>query len=111
MNARIKARWLKALRSGRYRQGQKQLRTENGFCCLGVLCDLARRSGVADWNNDGHFDGEYAYLPESVVEWAGLNTQDPKVIQRKDLPKKLLSTLNDSGKSFKQIALYIEKSL
>jgi hypothetical protein len=35
-----KAKWLKALRSGRYKQGRGTLYCGNtkSFCCLGVLC-------------------------------------------------------------------------
>lgn len=35
-----KAKWLKALRSGKYRQGRGALYREetDAFCCLGVLC-------------------------------------------------------------------------
>jgi hypothetical protein len=57
MNERLKKRWLKALRSGEYKQAQEALRgpvypsDDNGFidddqeagvgyCCLGVLCEV-----------------------------------------------------------------------
>jgi len=40
MNPRIKQRWLDALRSGEYKQTMENLQDMNGFCCLGVLCDL-----------------------------------------------------------------------
>lgn len=34
----VKDKWLKALRSGKYKQGQGMLRDdEGGYCCLGVL--------------------------------------------------------------------------
>lgn len=44
----IKRRWLKALRSGEYQQGYKALCQTNpkegeGFCCLGVLCDVIEK--------------------------------------------------------------------
>lgn len=33
--------WLKALRSGKYKQGQGMLRDHSGaYCCLGVLCEV-----------------------------------------------------------------------
>lgn len=37
-----KKRWVKALRSGSYKQGYGELRTPStgGFCCLGVYCDI-----------------------------------------------------------------------
>ena len=41
MNKEFKAKWVKALRSGRYKQGKNALRNiDNEYCCLGVLCSL-----------------------------------------------------------------------
>ena len=39
-------RWLTALESGEYKQTRDLLRDDNGFCCLGVACDL---SGLGEW--------------------------------------------------------------
>lgn len=33
--------WIKALRSGEYKQGRNRLKRRDRFCCAGVLCDLA----------------------------------------------------------------------
>ena len=113
MNAKIKARWLKALRSGRYKQAKEQLRTgfqpgPYSYCCLGVLCDLARKSGIGEWD-DGKFNGHAGDLPEVVVDWAGLESSNPEVMTRAGID--YLANLNDGGRTFKQIANYIEKSL
>lgn len=40
MDAELKAKWVAALRSGKYRQGHNALMTDNGYCCLGLLCHL-----------------------------------------------------------------------
>lgn len=69
MNAKVKAQWLNALRSGEYQQTQGSLERleplepdgeydgsdqwQNtgapvGFCCLGVLCHLAYKAGIVD---------------------------------------------------------------
>ena len=45
MNKDIKQKWVKALRSGEYKQGSRFLHYEDKFCCLGVLCDLMNISG------------------------------------------------------------------
>jgi hypothetical protein len=37
----LKARWVAALRSGKYEQGEEFLRNNGKYCCLGVLCELA----------------------------------------------------------------------
>lgn len=31
-------KWIKALRSGKFKQGKGALQTEQGYCCLGVAC-------------------------------------------------------------------------
>lgn len=36
----VKSKWIAALRSGEWRQGIGELRTETGFCCLGVLAEV-----------------------------------------------------------------------
>jgi hypothetical protein len=38
--AEFKAKWLAALRGGSYKQTSGYLHTSEGFCCLGVACDL-----------------------------------------------------------------------
>lgn len=40
MNPKLKAKWVKALRSGKYQQGNGYLYTGSGYCCLGVLCSV-----------------------------------------------------------------------
>lgn len=44
MDEKLKARWVKALRSGKYNQGNFKLRqvksNEVRHCCLGVLCEI-----------------------------------------------------------------------
>ena len=41
MTPELKAAWLADLRSGKHPQAKGGLRTEDGFCCLGRLCDAA----------------------------------------------------------------------
>jgi len=75
MKKNIKKKWLAALKSGKYKQGQEWLvqTEENGktYCCLGVLCHLWAREKhkkmpEADENGDP--------LPsDTVLVWAGLD--------------------------------------
>lgn len=116
MNPEIKAKWVAALRSGEYKQGRDVLRTEDdAYCCLGVLCDLAAREGVGEWDPSyGHFvsgvaDIGYALPPTGVVEWAGLGGVCPYVEVDGDHPA--LSSLNDTGRTFGEIADLIEAQL
>lgn len=84
MNPEIKARWVHALRSGRYKQGHRRLETSDGrFCCLGVLCKIAVEDGVIERKvHDGNVsfgkertsDWERAILPRAVAAWADCTT-------------------------------------
>lgn len=100
-------KWVAALRSGKYKQGQDQLRpTKDTFCCLGVLCDLHRKERGGRWTTlDGYwYSGAASVLPWKVTAWAGLPGDNPKVEGGGRL-----GFYNDSGKSFKEIADLIER--
>lgn len=135
MDPQIKARWLEALRSGKYEQGRSALNTggANGqFCCLGVLCELAVEDGVVTRNqpwadvetlgNDPqfHYDHEGGALPRAVREWAGLAYSNPATrvtrgevftdLEVPDLQDRMsLAEINDAGMDFTYIAAVIER--
>ena len=110
MDFAVKAQWVAALRSGKYKQGKHRLRSDaDEFCCLGVLCDI---SPAARWNgtravgdSGGIEDASIIDLPRSVQHWAGLPTTGP-VVKRGSL-----SALNDQGVPFSEIADLIERDL
>lgn len=97
--------WVKALRSGEYNQTQKMLRTSPmyryvGFCCMGVLCDLARKDGGPEWDHESYM-GEVGKLPDVMREWLGLS--------RGHVGE--LIYMNDSRFDFQDIADFIERVL
>ncbi len=123
MNLEVKDKWVDALESGAYVQGNGALRTTNEnlsrdeYCCLGVLCDLAVAAGVipepvndpsgGNWYRYGE-TREPCYLPREVMTWAGLNERSP------GLPDGVvegvsLADMNDKGCSFSEIALQIRE--
>ena len=116
MRSEIKQMWLDALRSGEYKQGQKALRTDDNFCCLGVLCDLHRKNSLCElnWLNFGkkninslqRYAGKEVSLPDIVINWSELNLHH---IQNNILDK--LADKNDSGSTFEEIAEIIEAEL
>lgn len=80
MNKAVKAKWVKALRSGKYKQARRRLLNEKtgGMCCLGVLCDIYRNERGGQWGKGGTFiassrDKESHVLPRSVSKWACLD--------------------------------------
>lgn len=115
MKPEIKKRWVDALRSGKYQQGRDYLSFQGCYCCLGVLCDLAVKEGVCEWESRGidaclHIDGGGVSLPQAVREWAGVPSANPRAIYDDiDLP---VSELNDEiGLTFPQLADLIEAQL
>lgn len=81
MKKEIKEKWIKALRSGEYKQGQYQLKSGNNFCCLGVLCDLHRKEdpGKREWySGDQYYYSEKKILPNEVIKWAGIKGQNAR---------------------------------
>jgi hypothetical protein len=110
MNQEIKAKWLSALRSGEYQQGKQALKLYKKFCCLGVLCDIHSKETKNKWVENIYLDHQGA-LPQDVIIWAGLKFSDPSLYYGKFKSIKSLSDLNDSGKTFLQIADLIEAQL
>ena len=96
MKSAVKAKWCKALKSGKYRQGEGALYENGRYCCLGVLRTLMPK----EFQQDSKVD-ENGTLNSKQLSWAGLHhsTQDN------------LAEMNDCGIKFKAIADYIEKRL
>lgn len=132
MNSQVKQQWVAALRSGKYSQDTGALRSTQGYCCLGVLCDLYAQEHNEQWDvhrynsnlgesydipenevtkidlsDEFHFDGELEALSNTVKLWAGLNDPSPHVHIDNDVVE--LIYLNDNGVSFNEIADLIEK--
>lgn len=115
MNPDKKQLWLKALRSGEYKQGKEYLRRNDEFCCLGVLCDIySKETERSEWERTTHDDREYEFLAETsilpydVARWAGIDTNNNTVY----IPEVgELSQLNDDGVPFATIANIIERNL
>lgn len=123
MNKEIKKIWTDALLSGEYTQGKHRLHSREAetYCCLGVLCDLAVKHGVTEMREvygdfqygtgSNEYDWSDKVLPGSVTEWAGLEDDNPDVINPQDGTGSCLAELNDVGFTFEQIAKIIEEEL
>jgi hypothetical protein len=94
MDKKLKAKWVKALRSGEWKQTTDRYQRDDSFCCLGVLACLKAGKRLDDYECEKMWRGG-GYLDKAIPD---------------DKSDKLI-TMNDSGKSFKVIATYIEKHL
>lgn len=123
MKKSLKTRWLKALRSGKYRQatGTLQRLTKTGKvkgnCCLGVLCRVAKIEQDKDRQAClTYFDGGEKMLTSGLRHDFGLSyDQTNTLAAMNDGPKYHGYTGNNGTtyprRSFKTIANWIEKNI
>lgn len=122
MKADVKVKWIAALRSGDYEQGKGALHKDGKFCCLGVLCDLAKKDLNMDWTTlEGAeaglklFDNHDDLPPLTVREWAGLSNGNPEVHDVGDDNHEWARPLSDwndeQDYDFNQIAELINREL
>lgn len=120
MNPEIKDKWVKALKSGEYKQGLGVLKFEDRFCCLGVLCDLyIKEHKEAKFNKRGVFINNKValtntHLPSSVMKWADIEDENVTLNNEyriKDVKSDTLIQINDRGASFEEIANIIKIEL
>jgi hypothetical protein len=133
MKKDVAKKWVKALRSGKYKQGETYLKqlNDNGqakHCCLGVLCELYNdemkknhkkmlsnkirtKTSGADCIIFNNKEGE---LPKVVMKWADIIDPIGRfAVENPDYGADMycLADLNDSGKKFTTIANIIEKNV
>lgn len=124
MKPEVKKKWLEALRSGKYKQDRGYLKTDEGYCCLGVLCDVYRKEkkkklwqkheGVGSKPDTYAMFDERMVLPHQIREWAGLgDASNPMVYAGPGTVGMCsLADLNDHrGHDFEAIAMKIEEQL
>lgn len=125
----VKEKFLKALRSGEYKQISQVLHKKNiGFCCLGVLSDLYLKEKKLEWIVPEFGLGlsfpnenlECKSLPQEVSEWCGFEKTDNRFPSNIYIETYLrgneqscsLMFLNDNlSMSFEEIANIVEKQL
>jgi hypothetical protein len=115
-------KWVAALRSEEYQQTQNKLHGSNGFCCLGVACDLYAKETGAAWEPitaaELHFYslgpdvqtflGNPDKLPKPVMEWLGVAHPNGSYKITDSYLNSLVALNDEFGRSFVEIAEVIE---
>jgi len=120
--------WLTALESGDYEQTTGNLNDQDGFCCLGVACDIANE--VGEWIGSGSVRGFRPYdnagltdpvnhsgLGVRMQKWLGVygalgQFKDDEEYEGPRARGNSLTDLNDfGGMSFKEIATFVRENL
>ncbi len=116
MKKEIADKWVKALRSGEYKQCEGALRNYNAsYYCLGVLCEISSldkwieseifddECGENTENENDFYLGKDELLPREVMRWSDMKSNNG-IFKGDDL-----ASLNDSGITFNEIADIIEE--
>ncbi len=102
LTKKLKKEWIRALRSGEYKQCEEYLHLDGGFCCLGVLLDI---NEDVDWEQDEGDD----FWTANIDGITHNHLYGQKIIG--EAAAKRLANKNDRGESFNMIADWIEKNL
>lgn len=114
LDPEFKTKWLKALRSGRYKQVSGTLRDDHFFnedeervegvayCCLGVACNILNPKAWKKAKDEYDYGFDWGDLPSSTTRKLPFCT--PAVGSH-------LANMNDGGSTFVEIADWIEKKL
>lgn len=102
----IQQKWLDALRSGKYKQGRLRLRRGDEFCCLGVACDIYNDTKwKPSWWGSLYEVGDGLTIDLLLNGWLkdlfGLTEDNMET----------LASMNDEGKTFTEIADFIERKI
>lgn len=93
MDPDLKNKWVEALRSGKYQQGEYRLLGNEGYCCLGVLAKISGKYEDPELSDRSFLQPERSF---------GLD----------NLTQNTLSMMNDMSKmSFAEIADWVEANL
>ncbi len=129
MKKEVAKKWVKALRSGKYKQGQSWLKQydkkgQERHCCLGVLCELyndemkkkhkkSLNSKIVDgWAAQRiSFNKNDQGLPAVVKKWAGMKDSLGYFVNTNREFSQCLADMNDIGRKFTTIANTIEKNV
>lgn len=104
----FKKKWLKALRSGKYKQWQEWLKDNGKYCCLGIACEVAGHGRTLTNHEDKIIRVErYKNVPAILKGEAFGGSPLGVLMQMNDG----VGDHQDNPKSFKEIADYIENNL
>lgn len=116
--ARVR-RWIAALRSGKYTQGRRALRTPEGHnCCLGVLCEVegakfapASLPDGAYFLNDRRYDNLDTELSGLLPEVFGPHMHNELLYGASSWLAEMNDAVGDKHHTFEDIANVLEDTL
>lgn len=127
MDKKLKAKWIKALESKKYKKGVNRLCTQDGmWCCLGVLCDIAdERPTEKKWQKYSSVFSVSCYTygkppaaehgspsnPENTACYIPVTKARKWLGSKHSTTQKQLSQINDMSKTFEPVVKWIKENL
>ena len=114
MIKKTKEMWIRALKSGEFKQGKGYLERDGEYCALGILSLLSLIEGQCTYNQIdglGRFDNKRFTLSYNTLNWAGMDLEDFKIDVIYEGESTTIADLNDRGLSFKELARIINLKL
>lgn len=97
-------KWIKALKSGRYKQTKITLQDESGYCCLGLGCKILIPKKELKLKDSINMYGNYPDDQPKAPKWLQEINDDFKTNER-NITSRSLSKLNDQNDwTFEQIS-------
>jgi len=98
--------WIKALESGRYKQGTGYLRKDDRYCCLGVACEVSGLNlppspiplNTTEGSITCTYGGNSAVPPQEVLDVFNINGREVN---------RLVGMNDHEERSFYEIAAYL----
>lgn len=121
MNKENLKKWIDALESEEYTQGSGALRNADGYCCLGVACDVYRKeTGNGSWqyvlgmSKDLYTfiyrDSDLSDLPTEVSEWLDAKACNPILFVEGEAEIDCIHANDEYGMNFKEIAAKLRET-
>lgn len=114
MDKDLKVKWLKALRSGKYKQAKFSLHSKHhdGYCCLGVLCEVAKIPSKLGAFEDKLYLFEPSKFSTSTYDnWLSASIPNDAFGITRDQMYHLMDMNDKESKKFPEIATFIENNL
>jgi len=111
INKELQTKWIEALESGKYNQGKNFLKVCDGgefkYCCLGLLCELKGIPSETEQKNSTASKNIFTFGPRTTMITDELGQE----VGLRNTQLTDLAHMNDSGKSFNEIAQEIKRIL
>jgi len=106
----FKRKWVKALRSGEYKQSREVLYNslEKGYCCLGVAGVVCGLSNYSIGGDKGQFN-TFSFTDNTLKKYK--NQGLPSLLIDTRVTTKLIELNDEEEYTFDEIADFIEKNL